>query len=492
MDPLSSILRNSSLLAAAQAVSSLIGMALVVLLPRFLGDAEFGRLHLALSLTGMFSVAVQFGLTSVVARAVARQRTLARPYFRSATALITALGAVTYVVLLALVRILGYPVHIHELAAILGIVMVADALSETLSALFLAHERMLVPAAARIVGNAFTLAVAVPLLAHGYGARAVATVMVTAAGLRLMIQAASLRRLDGFRGTDAPPAGSWRELLAAGFPFLVWEALGILYFRIDVLMLGLMTTDATVGWYGAASRLLDALGFVPHILTVATFPVAARLWVTAPDEFRAIVRKALQLMLVVTVPVAVLLLTLARDIVGFLFTLESFGPSVPILRIHALTLAVLFINFFLVGVLMAIGRERAWIAVAGLACLLNPAMNLVLIPLTDARFANGGIGAAIATLLTELFVLACAVALYPAGTLGRASWRIAAQAAGSGALMGALVLGSRALDLPWMLAAVVGGLGYLLAVVRLGIVPEAVTGLVRRGAARRSPAELVS
>jgi O-antigen/teichoic acid export membrane protein len=60
------------------------GMALLVFLPRFLGDAEFGRLHLALSLTMMFGVAVEFGLTQVVIRAVAARKALARPYLRSA------------------------------------------------------------------------------------------------------------------------------------------------------------------------------------------------------------------------------------------------------------------------------------------------------------------------------------------------------------------------------------------------------------------------
>jgi O-antigen/teichoic acid export membrane protein len=489
MDPLKSILRNSSVLIVAQAISTVIGMGLVVLLPRFLGDAEFGRLHLALSLTTMFGVAVEFGLTQVIARAVARQRGLTRPYLRAAAIMIAVLGVAAYVGLLFTVRLFNYHPDVRNLVVLLGMVMMAEALAQALGAIFQAHERMLVPALARVVGNAFTLAVAGPLLLRGHGAVAVALVMVVAAFLRVAIQAIAVRRLEGFQ-VPVPIRAAWTGLLAAGLPFLVWQALGIFYFRMDVLMLSWLTTDATVGWYGAASRLLDGLCFVPQVLTMAAFPVAARLWVTSRDEFRATVRATLNLLLVVTVPLGVALFTLARDIVGFLFTLEAFGASVPVLQVHAFTLGLLFVDFFLVGVLMAIGRERTWIAIAGAACVVSPLLSRFLIPLAAARYGNGGIGAALGTLLTEAFIMVWALRLFPAGTLGWESARVAAQAAGAGLVMGVLVVLGRAFDVPWVAAGVVGGIAYLGLVLRLGLLPPEAARWLLGLVVRRAPAEV--
>jgi O-antigen/teichoic acid export membrane protein len=489
-DPLKSILRNSSLLIGAQGLSSAIGLILLALLPRFLGDAEFGRLHLALSMTMMLGVAVEFGLTQVLTRAVARDSRLARPYLVSATRIIIALGATLYVALLVGLRLLGYHVGILELASILGLVMVAEAMAQALSAIFQAHERMLTPAVARVTANLFTLAVAAPLLAHGHGAFAIATVMVIAALVRVAIMAATVGRLHGF-ASPRPVQAAGFDLLAAGLPFLVWQALGIFYFRMDVVMLGWLTTDATVGWYGVASRLTDSLTFVPQIVTTATFPVAARLWVSAPDEFRAIVRKTLQVLLVVTVPASVGLLTLAREVIDMLFTLEAFGPAVPILRIHSLTLGLLFVDFFLVGVLMAIGRERSWIAIAGGACLVSPLMARSLIPLADSAFGNGGIGAALGTCLTEAFIMICALRLFPAGTLGAETWLVAARAVGAGVVMAFIVLLGRAFHLPWVLAGIVGGLAYLGLVIRLGLLPAEALHWVTALVARRTPAKVV-
>ncbi|HEV8307173.1 MAG TPA: flippase [Methylomirabilota bacterium] len=490
MDPLKSILRNSSLLIGAQGLSSLIGMAVVVLVPRFLGAAEYGRLHLALSLAMMYSVAVEFGLTPVLARAVAQDRSVARPYLRGALVLMTLLGAGFYVALLATVRLLGYPERVHELVAILGVVMIGEALSQVLAALFQAHERMVIPAIARITGNVFTIGLVAPLLVGGRGALAVATVMALASVLRVGIQALGVRRLEGLRTVSAPAATTPWALLAAGLPFFVWEALGIFYFRVGVVMLSRMSSEATVGWYGAASRLLDALNFLPEMLTLATFPVAARLWVTSPTEFRQTVRKAFSLLLVATVPATVVLLTLAHEIVEFLFTLPAFGPSIPILRIHGLTLALLFVDFFLGGVLMAVGRERAWVMIASGACLLNPALNWVLIPLTDQHFGNGGIGAALATVATEAFVMVWALRVFPRGTFGRESWRVALRASGAGVLLAVFLLLGRLTGVPWMLVGALGGLGYLGLVIWLEILPEDITRLARGLLARRAAPEV--
>jgi O-antigen/teichoic acid export membrane protein len=486
-EPLRSILTNSSLLIGAQVIASVLAMVLTVLVSRGFGDAEFGRFHLALSLTTIFGVAVEWGLSQVLARSVARQRGLARPYLRRSLALVGGLGVLLYAAALVSVEALGYPPDVRGLVLILGVLMVAEAAGQVLTAVFQSHERMVVPAVSRIVANALMLALVVVALRAGYGARIVAAILVVSAVVRLAIQGWAVPRLAGFRmPVAAPPA--WRGLLAAGLPFFLANGLGAFFFRINVIMLGAMATDAAVGWFGVANRLMDALNFVPQFLTMATFPVAARLWLTSPADFRATVRKTLHLLLVVTVPAAVVLNVLAEEIVALLFTLEAYGPAVPIVRIHAGSLALVFVDFYLVGLLMAIGRERRWIAISVGACVASPALNWLLIPLADARWGNGGIGAAIATLITEAGILGAVLASLPAGTFGREQARVATRAAALGAGLVALLLGGRAAGVPWLLTATLGGTGYLAAAVALGLVPRDVLcwihGLVPRRARR--------
>ena len=61
--------------------------------------------------------------------------------------------------------------------------------------------------------------------------------------------------------------------------------------RIDVVILGRLAGDASVGWYGAATRLSEAVNVIPIVLTTATFPVLSRLHVSATDAFQSTVRR---------------------------------------------------------------------------------------------------------------------------------------------------------------------------------------------------------
>ena len=476
MDPLVSILRNGSLLGGAQIVSSLVAMVLMVVVSRTLGDVEFGRLYLALTLSAIVGVVVDVGLSQVVTRVVAREPALARPYLRRAAIVVAILGALLYVLLLGVAQALGYTAEVRFLVAILGLLMVAEGFAQLLAAVYQAHERMLVPALARVIGNVAMVALVVPLLSRGYGAAMVAAVMVLASCLRLALTGVTLGRLTGFRQRPPSPP-SWRDLLRAGLPFLAAQGLGIFVIRIDVVILGQMADEATVGWYGAASRVVEAFNFIPLVLTTATFPVASRLWVTSAAEFQATVRKTLHLLLVITVPVAVTLFALADEIVGFLFTLASYAPAVPILRVQAVSLGLVYVDYLLVCILMAIGRERRWIAFVAASCLLNPAINWLLIPAAAASLGNGAIGAAVGKLVTEVLFLVCTLRALPSGIFGAESRRVAARAVALGVLLGAFLFA---------------------AVLRTGLLPPDVTGWIagsllrrdRTGAAPGGPTEL--
>ena len=193
MDPLISIVRSWSLLAGGQVVSSVISLVMMVIVSRSLGDEDFGRLYLAWSLTLIAGVVVDLGLSQVVTRAVARKPALSGPYLRTALIVLGLLGAGLYVLVLVAAAVLGYAPEIQLLTAILGVRMVAEAAAQLLAAFFQAHERMLVPSVARVAGSAITLPLVMLLLAGGYGAAAVAIVMVAGAGLRVVVQAAAVR-----------------------------------------------------------------------------------------------------------------------------------------------------------------------------------------------------------------------------------------------------------------------------------------------------------
>jgi O-antigen/teichoic acid export membrane protein len=239
-----------------------------------------------------------------------------------------------------------------------------------------------------------------------------------------------------------------------------------------------MTPPAVLGWYGAVARMMDGLTFMAETLALTSYPVLARLWSSARGEFEQTMQRVLTIVLLIAVPLVAALVTLAPYIVDILFT-SAFQNSVPILRIHAFTLGLLYLNFLLARILMAIGRERAWLGIAVLGCVLNPALNWAAIGFTQARYGNGGIGAALATLVMEMCIAACALRLVPHGALGWASAGAMLRLLMAGAATAAAILLGLAVHAPWVLAGVAGAVVYLVLVLYFGLVPEDVRSRVR-------------
>jgi Na+-driven multidrug efflux pump len=97
-----------------------------------------------------------------------------------------------------------------------------------------------------------------------------------------------------------------------------------------------------------------------------------------------------------------------------------------VLVLLALTIPPTYMNILLSQVLVAMGRQGTWTKVMAATVVVNPLLNLALIPLTQDAFGNGAIGAAISLLLTELLVVTAGLVLVGRHVFGR---RTAARAA---------------------------------------------------------------
>jgi O-antigen/teichoic acid export membrane protein len=72
--------------------------------------------------------------------------------------------------------------------------------------------------------------------------------------------------------------------------------------------------------------------------------------------------------------------------------------------ILGLCIPPIYLNNILAPILVAEKRQALWTIVMIGAAVLNPLINLALIPWTQARYHNGAIGAAISLVLTELAI----------------------------------------------------------------------------------------
>ncbi len=426
-------LKNTAIQAAGQVVTWVLSWILLVILPRYLGDSQFGKLFFALSYGTIFSTLINLGVNTFLVREVAvlrpgsdtaeeetaRRRMGLRFLLSNVLTFKLALAAFVFIIQSILIFFLPYDAATREAVLIIGLGTCLGAVTQTLGGTFQGLEYMLAPSIVLIAEKVIITAGCALLLWQGYALVAVCWVHTAAAAVGFGLSLMWLHRKEPF-------GFAWdrlelRRIFIGGLPFLIWVVFGEIYIRIDVLMLSLMTSDAVVGWYGAATRLYGTLLFIPNILTTSVFPAMMRMGSDTMDDgaFGRASERLMNLVLFAAVPISAGTIAVANPLVRLLYGQGPFEHAGPNLQVLGFSILLVCIDVVLGTALIARGKEKAWAGMAVAAAFFNPLVNLWAIPLTARLWGNGGIGAAAATALTEILMMFGALWLMPPGVFSR-------------------------------------------------------------------------
>jgi O-antigen/teichoic acid export membrane protein len=203
------------------------------------------------------------------------------------------------------------------------------------------------------------------------------------------------------------------------------------------------------------------------------------------EQFTNVVRLSVRIIMLLSLPAAIGLLVSAASLLEFLQYGNQFRSSVPLIMILALHVPLVGLDMVLANALNATDGQRAWALVGVSAALINPALNLLLIPLAVSGFENGAIGAASATVVTELFIMTVGLRMTKGAVLNRRDFVFVAKILLACGLMAAVVIGVEpSLGLP--AGAFVGLLTYVAASKQLRVLSCEDVELLKASLRRRA------
>lgn len=453
-----SVSRNFSVMFGAQIITWLSGFVLLYFLPRYLGAEDFGRLYLALSIQMILGLLIDFGGNYLIPKEVARSEKAGAKILSSYLILRLLLWVFSIGIIIVLSNLFGYSEQVYLLIIILAISKLWEGGTTALNSYFQGIERMEYPSIGNIVERVFVAFFAVSALLLGGDSLIVAVTMTIGALLNLLVIAWFSRDFIEI---------SWSfnrkifSLFKSGMPYFLFSVFSVIYYRIDAIMLSAMTTETVTGWYGGAFRFFDIVMVLPMIYMTAIFPVFSRFWDDKNGILEKSVGESLRLMILVGVPVSILIYLFSGSIINFFMGLGEYNPSVIILQIFALSIPVVYIDVILVSAILgATGKQKSWVMAGFLAIFVNISINFFLIPYTQAEFGNGGIGAGIATLATELFVMGYAIVLLPKSYLTSFKFSYLYKPLICSILMLGFGLVMVSVSFPWMAAIILCGMIY--------------------------------
>jgi O-antigen/teichoic acid export membrane protein len=460
--------------AGAYATSILLSIASVPLIIRALGVVEYGRFVTITSLMAIVAGVTDAGLQNIGIREYAVLEGAERT--RMLRHLIGVRMALTFVgVLLAVAFTLvaGYSSVLVVGAMLAGAGLLLQVLEASYVVSLVATLRLGAASAIDIIRQAVAVGFAVFLVVIGAKLLPFFLMTVVAGVVVLVVTVRLTRGLVPY--LPALDTHGWWGLLKDAVPYAAATAIGIVYFRMAIIIMSLVATGEQTGYFSASFRIVEVLAGVPYMLVMSVFPVLARAARDNQERLRYSLQRTFEVSLILGV------WTMLAVIVGAPFAIHvvagsSFDPSIPVLRIQGAAMAATFLVATWGYALLSLRRYKPLLLANGFALALTVGLTLALAPDHGAR------GAAVSMTITEVtLALVYIVVLTRARPDLRVSLRILPAVVAGAVIGGALALLS---GIPSGAGIVVASVCYVAVLWLAGAIPSEVRDVLRRRSAR--------
>ena len=403
-------IRNAVKLGASLVFTWGIALAIRLLLPRYLGPVRFGTLNFADGFTSAFYILLGLGADQYIRKDVAVRPGHASEFFGGTFVLRLGITALILGTMMAVLTATGRQGEVRTVVMLYGVTQFFVTANATFSALLHAKGRVgamsVLAVATKIVWAGGILAA----MAWGAGLWAYAVSYLASESIETVVLYRLARKHLGLEFRIDPAAT--RRMLLASLPYYLNIFATTAYGKLDVSLLEFLGSTEEVGWYGAATAIAGLTLLVTPLIGWVLTPMFARAAARSQDELDTQIRRALELILTVAIPAA-LMIHLGADVWVRIIFGDAFAPAASALRV----LAPMFVITY-VGIIYSIALvmlERAWtltvIALFGL--IVNVALNVAFIRPAMHAFGpgGGGTGCSLAMLGTEIFVTACMLAI---------------------------------------------------------------------------------
>ncbi len=377
------------------------GGSLVVgtMVVRYLGPTQYGAFSYAFAIYGLFNIVSNLGLDVLVVSEIALTQDIAEEeqvlgtafWLKIIASIITTVAAILY----------AWLAHPGDTAVIVIVAMLSGAsISQGLDVVdffFQAKTRSRLTVLPQLL--VFFLSNIARLLAVFCKASLLTFGLI--ASLEILGTEIALALVYTFHHRNLSKWRFRREksvaMLKASWPLLIASLLVIVYMRTDQIVLGNLCSKAVVGQYASASRLSEIWYAIPTLICTSVMPRLLRRKEAAPEIYYGRLQKLYDLLVIVSVALALAVTLLGKYIVLLLFG-TAYLPAVDILRVHIWTGPFVFLGVASGMQLVHEGLTRIALQRSIAGALANVALNYALVP----RF--GGIGSAMATLITQATV----------------------------------------------------------------------------------------
>ena len=393
MSSFRSIGRNSVFLALSLIIEKALSFLMAILLARYLGKGDYGRMVYAIAFANLFAFFWDFGLGRLIIRDVAKNLSDASITFSSLFKF-QVVSCFAGILALSLYLVL-FESQGPEILLILifGISVALNHLSNSFRSVFIAFERAEYEMVFNFALRSVLLLAVFWTIHKGWDVTGISLVLLLFSLINLIGSWKLVeRKCFPFEFGKGPT--KFASIMKESFPIAIIIALTTFYLQINkIILLKQMGAEAT-GIYGAVDMIVMTLLIISNSLALATFPIISRESRINKEQTFSIYKSVFKVLITLGLPIALGGMLLSQEIISLIYGAE-FSESKEVLKILIWLTPIIFLTNFTGSCLIAVQKQRQLAFISAFNTLVNLALNLILIPY------YGYVGAAIASLTTE-------------------------------------------------------------------------------------------
>lgn len=373
-----SILKQTSWLFLAQAIGRVIGFFYTIFLARNLGVSEFGLFSVALAYFSLISAIADFGFNRFLIREVSCDHLKVPELLFNIIMMRLTLTSILFA-LFAVIFYLFDSDKMRISVSLLGMMAVLpQAVAITFDGIFVALQKLQYSSVALLISSLSTAFLGWILVMVGFGTLGAINALIFGQVIFALVLFILLRKTHILH--LYPVKFSILKKISLGsLPYGLLGILGLLYFRIDILLLAYIRGSFEAGLYGAAYKFLESIVFVPSALATALFPVLARLHDVGTSKIRPLYFTSIKLMAVMGLIIALGYIVILPIIIRLF--LPNYLPSIEAIKILAFSIPFMFVHVPGAQVLISTDKYLKAIILFSLITLsFNIITNLIFIP----------------------------------------------------------------------------------------------------------------
>jgi O-antigen/teichoic acid export membrane protein len=382
------VAQNTIIQIIGKAVSTLLGVAALALMTRYLGTNGFGQYSTIITFVSFFAMSADLGLTLVSAQMISdpqedQDKTLSNLFsLRLVSALI--------ILSLAPISVLLFP---YDSVIVIGVLIatisyIFPALNQILIALFQKTLKMKQAMIAEVSSKIILLIGIFLSIQLNGGLNGILWASVLGAFSNF-----ALSWILGKREAKIKLAFDkkvWKKIIKKSWPLALTIILNLLYQKGDLIILSLFQGIEEVGIYGASYRTIEVIGTIPYMFAGIMLPLFTTNWLQKNfDFFKKISQKSFDLMIILALPLAIGTQFVAKEIISLIAGAE-FSESGLALQFLITSTALLFISSIFSHLIIAIDKQKKLIGLYIFTSLSSLLLYFILIPKFSYRSKSLG------------------------------------------------------------------------------------------------------